>query len=127
VQPDNRSATLDALIDVHRGWLVIPLQAASFSFEVSLTFFPQSRLSQDLIDFLRLYQLASDLGRGRYLVHGLTLGGMALPELEIVATSRLTVIHLDGMLGANFLNLFRAVDLVPSSDSSSFRLTFTLP
>lgn len=114
---------VEASADARRGWLVIRLEVVGLSFDASLVFFPESRMSQDVIDFLKLYQLVTDLGHGRYAVRGLTLGGVVLPSLEVIATAQLGRVQLDGILGVNFLNQFTEVHLNPSS----FQLTFVDP
>jgi hypothetical protein len=121
--PGSDRITVEASVDSGRGWLVIQIEAVGFSFDMSLAFFPQSRMSQDAIDFLGHYRLVTELGHGRYLVRGITLGGMPVANLEVVASAQLTRVQLDGMLRADFLKQFSDISL----DPSSFTLTFVDP
>jgi hypothetical protein len=50
-----RRIVVDALPSPRRGWLVIRLRVGRVTtFRMALTFFPQSRVSPDLMEFLRL-------------------------------------------------------------------------
>lgn len=89
-------------------------------FKASLTFISQSRISQELLEFLRTLGVASSIGADRYLLKELELGGVPIKNLEVTANSLLVRLQLDGILGLDFLQQFRVVRFEPESLQLSF-------
>jgi len=66
---------------------------------------------------------ATQLGRRRYLLHEVTVAGVALPDMPVRVGGRTEEIDADGLIGLDYLAQFERVCV----DIPSLRLTLTFP
>ena len=84
-------------------------------FRMGLTFLPESRISRELVDFLRPLGFATAAGGSRFHLHGLSVAGLEVPNFEVGVSGQLRRAEVEGLLGLDFLQRFREISLNPST------------
>jgi hypothetical protein len=104
-------------------WLTLPLMiAGTYALRAVLdTGSPQSALSPRISNDLSsqgLLRPAAD--PRRFLLADLTIGGQAVPDLEVGVLRRLDPMEVDGLLGLDFLLRFSEVHFILASLQFTF-------